>query len=386
MAIGPSMANVLEFYGDRKVWGLSVSTNPHDRKPVYQPVTNPDLAIREGTIQYIVWDAYSGDRSKPSSERLLRYVDKYRGRLIHEATCPGQRRARDPDLRGTAVRLIAARRVVAAGALLAGLAVRGRRPRVDRVDRAPTTPIKHFVSVMQENALVRQLLRHRIPRPTASRPVCACPRCRRIGPACVKPFAIGTRPASPPADTDRAFDAQYADGAMNGFVTAQSSRGVTNPLPMGHYDARALPYYWSLAKNYVLFDRLLRVREGREPPEPPVLGRRRAGRRVGRDGARGRIRRSHRRSSTGSTPRASRGSSTSRTTTRRRRSDAPAAHSRPGRAGAAARVQPLPRRSRALTSHIVPLDQYYEDLARRHAARGVVHRRGRVRASSPRRA
>ena len=54
LAIGPSVANVLEFYGDRKVWGLSISTDPRQRNPVYQPVKNPDLAIREGTLQYIV--------------------------------------------------------------------------------------------------------------------------------------------------------------------------------------------------------------------------------------------------------------------------------------------------------------------------------------------
>jgi hypothetical protein len=91
LAIGPSMANVLEFYGDRKVWGLSVSSDPRQRNPVYQPVKNPDLAIREGTIQYIVWDSFSADRSQRSSDRLLGYVSKYGGRLIYEATIPGRR-------------------------------------------------------------------------------------------------------------------------------------------------------------------------------------------------------------------------------------------------------------------------------------------------------
>jgi Dolichyl-phosphate-mannose-protein mannosyltransferase len=91
LAIGPSMANVLEWYGDRKVWGLSVSTDPRQRNPVYQPVKNPDLAFRDGTIQYIVWDAFSAGRSKSSSDRLLRYVRKYRGRLIYQATIPGHR-------------------------------------------------------------------------------------------------------------------------------------------------------------------------------------------------------------------------------------------------------------------------------------------------------
>jgi hypothetical protein len=91
LAIGPSMANVLEFYGDRKVWGLSVSTDPRQRNPVYQPVKNPDLSLRQGTIQYIVWDAFSADRSRRASDRLLGYVHKYRGRLIYEATSPNHK-------------------------------------------------------------------------------------------------------------------------------------------------------------------------------------------------------------------------------------------------------------------------------------------------------
>jgi 4-amino-4-deoxy-L-arabinose transferase-like glycosyltransferase len=92
MAIGASMANVLEFYGNRKVWGLSISTNPHDRNPVYQPVPNPDLVIRQGVIQYLVWDAYSASRSSRSSVRLMRYVHKYHGRVIHteRAGTPGR--------------------------------------------------------------------------------------------------------------------------------------------------------------------------------------------------------------------------------------------------------------------------------------------------------
>ena len=89
LAIGPSMANVLEFYGDRKVWALSVSTDPRQRNPVYQPLKNPDLAIREGSIQYIVWDAFSAARSKQSSNRLLSYVRKYHGRLIYSGTVAG---------------------------------------------------------------------------------------------------------------------------------------------------------------------------------------------------------------------------------------------------------------------------------------------------------
>ena len=64
LAIGPSMANILEFYGHRQALGLSVSPNPLHRNPVYTPVGNPDLLLRTGQIQYIVWDAYSAGRSR----------------------------------------------------------------------------------------------------------------------------------------------------------------------------------------------------------------------------------------------------------------------------------------------------------------------------------
>ncbi len=83
LALGPSMANILEFYGDRKAWGLSVSTNPLHRNPVYQPLANPDSAIRRGDVQYLVWDSYSADRAPSFAARLLRYVARFHGRVVH---------------------------------------------------------------------------------------------------------------------------------------------------------------------------------------------------------------------------------------------------------------------------------------------------------------
>ncbi|MCU1429838.1 MAG: hypothetical protein JWL83_3838 [Actinomycetia bacterium] len=83
LALGPSMANILQFYGNRKVWGLSVSTNPLRRNPVYQPVGNPDLAIRRGDIQYLVWDSYSANRSPTFGAQLLGYVNRFHGRAVH---------------------------------------------------------------------------------------------------------------------------------------------------------------------------------------------------------------------------------------------------------------------------------------------------------------
>jgi hypothetical protein len=83
MTIGPSMANILQFYGHRKAYGLSVSPNPLRRNPSYPPILNPDKQIRNGDIQYVVWDSYSADRSSFFSDGVLRYVKRYHGRVIH---------------------------------------------------------------------------------------------------------------------------------------------------------------------------------------------------------------------------------------------------------------------------------------------------------------
>ena len=41
LTIGPSMANILQFYGLHKSLALSVSPNPQSRNPSYTPVTEP---------------------------------------------------------------------------------------------------------------------------------------------------------------------------------------------------------------------------------------------------------------------------------------------------------------------------------------------------------
>ncbi len=86
MTIGPSMANIVQFYGHRKAYGLSVSPNPLRRNPSYYPLDNPDFMIRTGELQYVVWDAFSAERSEFFNDRLLGYVRKYHGRSIHIET------------------------------------------------------------------------------------------------------------------------------------------------------------------------------------------------------------------------------------------------------------------------------------------------------------
>jgi cellulose biosynthesis protein BcsQ/4-amino-4-deoxy-L-arabinose transferase-like glycosyltransferase len=88
MTIGPSMANIVQFYGHRKAYGLSVSPNPLKRNPSYDPIVNPDLQIRTNELQYVVWDTYSASRSAYFEAKLLDYVHRYHGRAVHTELLP----------------------------------------------------------------------------------------------------------------------------------------------------------------------------------------------------------------------------------------------------------------------------------------------------------
>jgi 4-amino-4-deoxy-L-arabinose transferase-like glycosyltransferase len=99
LTIGPSMANLLQFYGNRQAYGLSVSPNPLHRNPSYEAVTNPDQLIRSSDVQYIVWDAYSASRSAFFSDRVLGYVDRYNGRAVHTQTAKTTTQAGERALR-----------------------------------------------------------------------------------------------------------------------------------------------------------------------------------------------------------------------------------------------------------------------------------------------
>ncbi len=90
MTIGPSLANILEYYGHRPAQGLSVSTNPLHRNPAYTPIYNPDLSVRSGQFTYLVWDAYSAYRSPSTAHRMQKLIDKYHGFPIHTVRVNGK--------------------------------------------------------------------------------------------------------------------------------------------------------------------------------------------------------------------------------------------------------------------------------------------------------
>jgi phospholipase C len=117
------------------------------------------------------------------------------------------------------------------------------------------TPIEHFVTLLQENHSFDNYFGSY---PGADGiPADACVPKNPANPAdgCVRPYAIGSRRNETLADNRNVFDAEYARGQLNGFVWAFRARGQASDIAMAHYEASDLAYYWDVAKQYVLFDR-----------------------------------------------------------------------------------------------------------------------------------
>jgi 4-amino-4-deoxy-L-arabinose transferase-like glycosyltransferase len=96
VAIGPSMANLIQFYGHRRAFGLSVSANPLNRNPSYYPLINPDSHLRYGDVQYLVYDAFTASRSPFFTETLKRYVDTYGAQVVFSYSATGTDDAGSP--------------------------------------------------------------------------------------------------------------------------------------------------------------------------------------------------------------------------------------------------------------------------------------------------
>jgi len=125
-------------------------------------------------------------------------------------------------------------------------------------DAPPTkTLIKHFIFLLQENHSFDNYFgtypgANGIP-PNTCMPV------DPTNPAsteCVKPFHAGETDVQPddPDHSAETFSIQYNKGKMDGFVYALNQRNQDGRLAMAYYDDRDLPYYWNLAEQYVLFD------------------------------------------------------------------------------------------------------------------------------------
>ncbi len=83
MTIGPTMANLIEYYSGRRSDALSVSPNPLHRNPTYRPIMNADAELAAGNYEFIVWDVYSAQRSPHFAQRAIDLERRFGGHIVH---------------------------------------------------------------------------------------------------------------------------------------------------------------------------------------------------------------------------------------------------------------------------------------------------------------
>ncbi len=123
-------------------------------------------------------------------------------------------------------------------------------------DTDTSTPIQHMIVVMQQNHTYDNYF-GTYPGGEGV-PVNTCMPVSLSDPAnnlCILPFYIGEYPLSDLSHGSRTFFEQYNNGLMNGFIEAQNRRNLDGKLSMAYFDDHELSYYWNLADEYVLFDR-----------------------------------------------------------------------------------------------------------------------------------
>jgi phospholipase C len=116
------------------------------------------------------------------------------------------------------------------------------------------TPVKHFIFLMQGG---RTFDNYFGSYPGAAGPpagTCQLRVADRPADGCVKPFLLDDTRRAPLGATRTIVANQYDAGKMDGFVAAYQQQGRDGSMAMGHYDGRALPFHWKVARNYVLFD------------------------------------------------------------------------------------------------------------------------------------
>jgi len=121
---------------------------------------------------------------------------------------------------------------------------------------APTTPIRHFVTLMQENHTYDNYFGTYPRGDGLPAGVCMPVDPRRPHGRCVRPFHLGSN-AVVPADPDHSAATarlQYDHGRLDGFVSALDAVNQDGRLAMGYRNGSDLPYYWNLADQYVLYD------------------------------------------------------------------------------------------------------------------------------------
>ncbi len=143
--------------------------------------------------------------------------------------------------------------VVSAGSV--ALAGPGQEP-------MPKTPIKHFITLMQENHSFDNYF-GTYPGADGIPPGTCMPE-NPDDPAspCTEPHHLGISGSEDLDHSTSTFKLQLNGGRMDGFVYALRLRNQNGPTAMGYYDDRDLPYYWNIADEFVLFDRFFQSAAG----------------------------------------------------------------------------------------------------------------------------
>ncbi len=145
---------------------------------------------------------------------------------------------------------------LALGVLLALVAGAGGRAQTDKAPHEPTTPIRHFVTLLQENHTYDNYFGTYPRGDGLPAGTCEPVDLRHPGGRCIRPFHIGDN-AIVPGDLDHSSSTarlQWDKGRLDGFVSALGLRNQNGALAMGYRDGSDIPYYWNLADQYVLYD------------------------------------------------------------------------------------------------------------------------------------
>jgi phospholipase C len=123
-------------------------------------------------------------------------------------------------------------------------------------ETTPTrTPIKHFITLMQENHTFDNYFGTYPGADGIPKNVCMPVNVDQPSKGCIKPHRLGNGAVQDLGHSTRTFDQQYNNGRVNGFVSTFTKQGIDGSLAMAHYDDRDIPYYWNIADDNVLFDR-----------------------------------------------------------------------------------------------------------------------------------
>lgn len=118
------------------------------------------------------------------------------------------------------------------------------------------TPIRHFIVLMQENHSFDNYF-GTYPGADGVRASDKMPvNPLKAGSASLAPFHIGNRPIIDLDHSEETALISLDAGRMDGFVRAQVKKGLPRDLAMGYYDDREIPFHWNVADRYVLFDRM----------------------------------------------------------------------------------------------------------------------------------